>query len=166
MKEQNIPVGIYEREIYIARIVDGEIKGFDVLRPVTADTLEQYREPSEIREYIREDWKEAVRCDRTEDSLDEYVDEVMSEYDLDEEEEMYPGKDESGLEFVTFEERDEADKFMEETYGHEIGTWECSGWYAPVSSWKGEQEFNGFDYIFNNSLARKWAKKYTDSVER
>ena len=154
-----VPVGIYDKEIFIANLENDKICGFDVLRPVTAEQLDRLREPDEIREYLREDWKLAVQGDHTESSLDEYVEECMDEYDLDENEEMYPGKDESGLENLSYDERDEADAFMEKEYDMTVGTWECSGWYAPTSTFS-NRTYEGFDYVFDNTEAKKLAKTW------
>jgi hypothetical protein len=163
MKRKFVPVGIFGKEIFIANLENGKIRGFDVLRPVTEEQLETLRDPDNIKDYLREDWKLAVQNDATESSLDDFVDEAVQEYDLDENEEMYPGKDESGLENLTIDERDQADAFMENEYDMTIGTWESSGWYAPTSTF-GKEKYNGFDYVFDtpeaHELADTWQNLY------
>lgn len=164
-KERYVPVGIFDKEIYLARLEDGKLTGsFDVLRYVTQERLEKYRDPDNIRDYLKEDWKAAVQKDMTEDSLDDFVDEAMQEYDLDDNEEMYPGKDESGMENLGYNERDEADDFIQKKYGEEVGTWEFAGWYAPVNSFT-KRTFRRFDYVFKNKEAKRLAEEYLDSLE-
>lgn len=164
--EKHIVVGIYRQEIFIAAVENGEIKHWDVLRPVSASRLESLRSEDEIKEYCRELWVAAVRAGATEQSLDEYVEDVIAECEMDENEEMYPGKDESDCEFLLPELREEADAYMLEKEGVEIGTWESSGGYAPNAHWYTKApEFKKWDYVFNNTEAKKIAKMFVESLK-
>lgn len=161
---QNIPVGIYNKEIYIARIEDGVMAtSFDVIRPVSVETLEYLRDRYKREDEYKDLWKQAVAADNTEEGFSDWLDSVWDEeYDEDDEED-YPGKDSSDVDLISEKERTEADDFLK-TKGIEVGTWESSGWYAPVSFSK-SKVFNGWDYVFDNPEARKWAKRYADSVK-
>ena len=164
--EKHIVTGIYNKEIFIAVIEDGKIRGWDVLRPVSTEDLEKRRDPSEIKEYCRDLWKEAVRAGVTEDSLDDYVDAVIAESDMDDNEEMYPGKDESDCDYLIPDIREEADTYMSEEEGIEIGTWESSGCYEPSTHWFGrETPFQKWDYVFKSKDAQKYAKQYEESLK-
>lgn len=161
--EKHIVVGIYNQEIFIAVVENGKIKHWDVLRPVSADRLESLRDETEIKEYCRDLWIEAVRAGATEQGLDEYIEDIIAECEMDKNEEMYPCKDESDCEYLLPELREEADTYMLEEEGEEIGTWESSGCYAP--SWN-SKNFEKWDYIFNNAEAQKFAKMYVDSLKK
>lgn len=77
MREQHIPVGISDREIYIALVVDGEFKHFDgVLRPVSVEQLDYLRDMYERRDEYKDLWKEAVSADATEMGLDDWLEEI------------------------------------------------------------------------------------------
>jgi len=156
-------IGIYNDEIFL---VEGN--GFNnlhrnyygdpvfcVLRPVSKPMLSSLREEDEIKEYVRDLWKEAVRCGDYEGSLDDYVEDVIAESGMDDDDEMFPGKDESWLDALTDEMREQADKFIKEHSGYEVGTWEASGCYAPDS------EFKGFDFVFDTPEAKEIAETYT-----
>ena len=166
---KHIPVGIFDDEIFIAELTnEGKIRGFDVLRPVTPSELESYRDPDDddTRDHYKELWQMAVAGGSYEGSLSDYIEEDFNEYDLDDDEEMWPGKDESGLEYLTEEAREEADRFMDEERDITIGTWECSGWFPPTSakyrSEDGEfkDRFEKWDFIFDNDEARRLAKEW------
>ena len=87
-------VGIYNNEIFIANFnEDGSIYGFDVLRPITTSQLKCFRDESEIKEYVRDLWAEAVRSGHYEGSLDDYTQETIDNTDFDDEE-NFPFKDE------------------------------------------------------------------------
>ena len=160
---QNIPLGIYNNEIFIARIEDGVLANFDVLRPVSTEQLDYLRDKYERTDEYKYLWKEAVRCDRTELGLEEWLDDIWEdEYDEDDEED-FPGKDSSFLDYLSEEDREAADKFLE-TQGTEVGTWEASGCFAPANKFR-DEVFTGWQLVFDNDEARKWAKKYADSVK-
>lgn len=165
--EKHIVTGIYNREIFIARVQDNGKVYWDVLRHVSKSDLEDRRNPDEIKEYCRDLWKEAVRAGATEQSLDDYVDEVISESDMDDNEEMYPGKDESDCEYLTPDLREEADTFMLEHEGIEIGTWESSGCYEPNTHWcSTDKSFKNWDYVFSTPEAKKQAAAYVKSLKK
>lgn len=165
MKE-GIPVGIYNGEIYIAdtehdgtvrRGCDGRIC-FTTLRPVSADALENLRNPDARREEYKDFWKEAVKSGATEEGFEEWLDGVWEdEFDEDDEED-YPGKDPSGVDVLSEEERKAADAFLE-SQGMDVATWECAGGYPPTfacyDSRDGEwrNRFVRWDYVFDSSEA-------------
>lgn len=106
-------IGIYEEEIFLVegndinnvhRGIDGK-PVFCVLRPVSKEQLEDYRDDDEIREEVRE----------------------------------------------------QADNFIKENCGYEVGTWEASGCYEPAY----RREFNGFDFVFPTPEAQAFAEAYT-----
>ena len=162
--ERSIPVGIFERELFIARVRGEEIINFDVLRYVTESQLEAFRDFDNIREYCRDLWVEAVRAGNTEESLDDFTQSVIDDTDMDDEE-NYPFKDGSNTEKVSEEQYEQANKFIEEQYDDIVGTWEASGWYSPVSSFN-KRKFSGWDFIFEDENAQKFAKIYQKMVER
>ena len=162
---QNIPVGIYNNEIFIARIEDGVLAGFDVLRLVSTEQLDYLRDKYERTDEYKYLWKEAVKNDKTELGLDDWLDSIWEdEYDEDDEED-FPGKDSSFLDYLSEEDRKAADEYLE-TLGIEVGTWEASGCYAPVNYFRKENNvFTGWQFVFDNDEARKWAERYADSVK-
>jgi len=161
--EKSIPVGIFERELFIARVRGEEIINFDVLRYVTESQLEDLRDFDNIREHCRDLWVEAVRAGDTEESLDDFTQSVIDDTDMDDEE-NYPFKDDSDTDKVSEEQYEQANKFIEEQYDDIVGTWESSGWYCPGSFNKGK--FSGWDFIFEDENAQKFAKIYQKMVER
>ena len=156
-------VGIYNQEIFIANFnEDGSIMGFDVLRPVTKDMLEELRYVDSYKPYCEDLWIEAVRNGNYEGSLEEYAQELIDEADVDNDEESFPGKDESGLEYLTLNERNDADEFLLDEYDIEVGTWESSGWYDPTHKVYHEDgwysDFKKFDLVFDLQLATQYYK--------
>lgn len=115
-------VGIYNKEIFIANFnEDGKIIGFDVLRPVTQEMLDDLRNAGTY--------------------------------------EAFPCEDESGLEYLTENEIKQADNFLLDTEDIEVGTWECSGWYAPTDTYHEDGcDFKKFDYVFDLKLAKQYYK--------
>ena len=177
---QRIPVGIYEKEIFIAKVRDGKMamnycgsRYFcDVLRPVSTDMLETLRDPDSRRDEYKDLWKEAVYAGTTEDGLDDWLEEVWEEEMDEDDPESYPCKDDSGCEYLTEDFRKEADDFLLKHEDIEVGTWECSGSYNPTSAgydhetgeWR--SKFKKFDYVFNNPLSKAIAKEYVDSLNK
>ena len=161
MKEKHLPVGIFNNEIYIAKIEDGKFKYFDgVLRPVTTDQLDELRDPDERREEYKEFWKQAVAANATEESFDDWFEMLWAEeYDEDDPED-FPGKDASDVAYLSDEDRLKADWFLGLS-GIEVGTWESAGSYSPRSSFC--KDFKHFDYVFMNPDAERIAKEYEDS---
>lgn len=156
---KNVPVGIYNNEIFIARIEDGVMaSSFDLIRPVSVESLEYLRDRYEREDEYKDFWKQAVAADRTEESFSDWFDSVWDEEYDESDEEDFPGKDNSVVDLISEEERAEADNFLK-TKGIEVGTWESSGRYSPGNFHTGN-EFHGWDYVFDNPEARKWAEKY------
>ena len=157
-------VGIYNNEIFIANFsYDGNInKGFNVLRPVTKEMLEELRDVDSYKPYCKDLWIEAVRHNNYEGSLEEYAQELIDEADVDNDEEAFPNKDESGLEYLTDNERRDADNFLDTHCGIKVGTWECCGWYEPDIERYHEDgwysDFKKFDYVFDVQLAAQYYK--------
>ena len=155
-------IGIYNDEIFLVEgtNINDVHRGCDkkpifcVLRPVSKSMLESLRDEDEIKENVRDLWKEAVRGGDYEGSLDDYVADVIAESGMDDDDEMFPFKDESWLYELTDEMREQADKFIKEHSGYEVGTWEASGCYAPDS------DFKGFDFVFHTNEAQEFAEAY------
>ena len=180
MKEQNIPVGIYNNEVFIAKVEDGKFaKDYygdphfsGVIRPVSSDMLETLRNPDERRDEYKDFWKQAVQAGATEESFDEWLEEVWDEEMDEDDPESFPGKDESDCEYLTEDFRKEADNFLLEHEDFEVGTWESAGSYSPnherYNSETGEwsSDFKKFDYVFNNPLSKALAKEYIASLKK
>lgn len=124
-------IGIYNQEIFIE-----QGSGYGVLRVVPKDVLEDLRSVECLINYGEDDlWRQAVAAGQTELGLREWLEEAIDELEDDED---FFCKDDSYLEYLSEEQREAADKYMLDTYGIEVGTWECSGWYMP----EGECEFD------------------------
>lgn len=55
---KNVPVGIYNNEIFIARIEDGVMaSSFDVIRPVSVESLEYLRDRYKREDEYKDFWK-------------------------------------------------------------------------------------------------------------
>ena len=163
MPRQPKAVGIYNKEIFIANFEeDGSIRGFDVLRPVTKEMLDDLRDAGTYKDYCKDLWKCAVQQDTTELGLEDFAQELIDEADVDNDEESFPCKDESGLEYLTENERKQADKFLLDEYDIEVGTWECSGSFPPTHDVYHEDgwysDFKKFDYVFDLQLATQYYK--------
>lgn len=161
-KEKSIPVGIFNKEIFIARIKDGKILNFDVLRYVTESQLDDYRNFDDIREHCRELWIEAVKAGQTEESLDDFTDSIISDTDMDDEE-NYPFKDSSDTDKVSDEQYEQANAFIKEEYDDTVGTWESAGCYHPAGFFS--PAFHTWDFVFEDEEAQKYAKLYEKSVK-
>ena len=155
-------IGIYNDEIFLVEgnDINNLHRGYDgkpifcVLRPVSKSMLETLRDEDEIKEDVRDIWKEAVMGGHYEGSLDDYVADVIAECKMYDDDEMFPFKDESWLDELTDEMRKQADKFIKEHSGYKVGTWEASGCYEPDS------DFNGFDFVFPTNEAKEFAEAY------
>ncbi len=152
-------VGIYEREIFIAEVEDGKFVRFtDVLRPITASMLEDLRDAETYKDYCEDLWKCAVNNGTTELGLLDFAQECIDDADVDNDDEAFPFKDDSGLQYLDDEERKLADEFLLEHDSIEVGTWECSGMYAPNSFDKDTDKFKKFDFVFDKELAKQFYK--------
>jgi hypothetical protein len=180
MKEQHIPVGIYKNEIFIAEVKDGKFtKNYygdprfsGVLRPVSSDMLETLRNPDERRGEYKDLWKQAVQAGSTEDSFEDWLEEVWSEEMDEDDPESFPGKDDSDCEYLTEDFRKEADDFLLEHENIEVGTWESAGSYSPDTkrydseTGRWASNFKKFDYVFSNPLSKALAKEYVASLKK
>ena len=101
MKEKAVPVGIFQKEIFIALYRDGKLYRFDVIRPVEANVLEELRDPDSYQKYCEDLWKGAVQAGATRLGLREYAEQCIDEADCLNDDEAFPGKDESGCENLT-----------------------------------------------------------------
>ena len=162
--EQHIVTGIYNKEIFIACVEDGKVKKWDVIRPVSAYLLAELRDPDTYKEYCRDLWKDAVHSGNTELGLQEFAQECIDEADVDNDDEAFPYKDDSDCQYLIDELREEADTFLEENEGFEVGTWESAGCYAPASF--GDGAFTGWDYVFSTPEAKKMAKAFVKSMKK
>ena len=162
MRNDKKVVGIYNQEIFIADLnADGSLRrGIDghpifcVLRAVSTDDLESYRDEDEIREYARELWQGAVAAGNYDGSLSDYAEEIIAECNMEDDEEAYPWKDDSWCYVLEDDDvRERADAFLEENDGIEVGTWEASGFYAP------DKNFKGFEYVFDEEIAKEYEKE-------
>ena len=166
-----VPVGIYNNEIFIAEITDGKMNSsFHVLRPVTKNQLDTLRDKYDREDEYLENWKQAVAADLTTQGFNEWFEDVWDEEFDEDDEEDFPGKDSGCLDYLGETDRQAADDYMNaelEDEGEEIGTWEDSGWYAPVNSFRNDSApWHGWDFVFDNKEAKHWAKVYEKSIEK
>lgn len=105
---------------------------YNVIRPVSQSDLDYFRSDEGIRNYIREIWKSAVMGDRTEQSLDEYIQDCMNEVDTGDDE-AYINKDTTFCDIFEYYPglREAVDKIVAEDLGEPVGTWESAGFYHP-----------------------------------
>ena len=137
---RNIALGMgKDGQIYAIRVDEsgkpiwnplGYSTSCDVIRPVSRERLQELREDTEL---YREEWKLAVKDDRTDESLDDFVDSLLADYPGDE---NFPYKDESYVDDIIGDgdsqvSRETADRDAEELTGEPVGTWESSGWFGP-----------------------------------
>ena len=168
MKEQYIPVGIYDKEIFIMRLEDGKPHCgvdnkpcFGVIRPVEDSNLDYLRNQCEREDEYKNFWKEAVAADATEESFQDWYDSVWEEEFDEDDPEDFPGKDSSDCQYLDEEKRLAADNFLYNEYGMRVGTWESAGSYSPSGFRK--EPFTGWDYVFNDPLSEKLAKDYEEA---
>ena len=147
-------VGIYDKEIFIAELDDkGNFVRFSgVLRPVTKEMLEELRDVDTYKEYCRDLWQCAVQSGDTELGLEDFAQEQLDDAGIDDDEEAFPGKDDSDTQYLTEEERAIADDFLFLNNDVEVGTWESSGMYPPDM----DNDFKKFDYTFDKKLAKQY----------
>lgn len=169
MSKKPKAVGIYDEEIFIANFNDdGTIRNFEVLRPVSAEMLSDLRDADTYKDYCEDLWRCAVQAGNTESGLLEFAQELIDVADCDNDDEAFPLKDDSGLEYLTPEEREAADNFLQEEYGIEVGTWESSGSFPPtmeVCIGRNEKDepiwgtnFKKFDFVFDFDIAEQYYK--------
>ena len=114
--------------------------------------LEELRDVDTYKEYCRDLWQCAVQTGNTELGLEDFAQEQLDDAGIDDDEEAFPGKDDSDTQYLTEEERAIADDFLLEHDDVEVGTWECSGMYPPNM----DNDFKKFDYIFDKKLAKQY----------
>ncbi len=157
MVRKHKAVGIYDKEIFIASFDEnGNIEGFDVLRHVTAEMLSDLCDAGTYKDYCEDLWRSAVMAGSTELGLEDFAQELIDEADCDGDDEAFPLKDYSGLQYLEDEERKAADEFLLDTYGIEVGTWESAGSYLPCAFT--EDKFEKFDFVFDQELAEAYYK--------
>lgn len=121
-----------------------------VIRPVTRETLDYYRDDMDS---VKDIWKDAVANDKTEDSLEDYFESLLPDCEsvFSTNDEAWPFKDESFCEDLLIDMDNPTvktyfliadnlrqcveDAIMEnpdiKTPNGEIATWECAGWFPP-----------------------------------
>lgn len=173
MKEQHIPVGIFHGEIFIVTIEDGKlhvgIDGkpcFDVLRPVSEDALEKYRDMSYREDEYLDAWKEAVAHGRTLEGFDDWFEDLWEEEFDESDPEDFPGKDDSFTDYLTEDFRLVADGIIKARMGIDVGTWEASGCYPPDTNAIHGNIFRDWDYVFEAPLSKKYAKEFAKKYGR
>lgn len=171
MREKHIPVGIYNNEVFIATIENGKVhRGidgkpvFDVIRPVTAEMLENLRDIDYCRDEYRDEWKDAVAANATEEGFDDWLEGLWDEEFDEDDEESFPSKDDSFTEYLTGQDRLDAEAFLENNGHPTIGTWEASGSFPPTFETCHEDgwysDFKGFDYVFRSPEAEEIARDF------
>ena len=112
MREQHIPVGIYDTEIFIIRLVDGKpycgIDNkpiFDVIRPVEDSDLDYLRNQDKRADEYKDFWKQAVAAGDTEESFQDWYDSLWEEEFDEDDPEDFPGKDDSDCQYLDEEKR-------------------------------------------------------------
>lgn len=76
-------VGRIEDRYYVCDYVFADKKGFQgatasVLRPVGINEYEEAQQPENLKEYFQELWQEAVKAGTTEESLQDYAEEIYA----------------------------------------------------------------------------------------
>lgn len=149
-------VGIYGREVYISE--NGNVEQFSVIRPVSQELLEELHDVEYWKKNYRYWWVDAAKEGRTDDSLEDFFQKMIDEEDNGDD--VYIGKDNSDCEVLELDDelRAKCDRFILETTGMEVGTWEAAGCYSPMK-W-GEativDRFIRFDLVLDEELARKY----------
>ena len=178
MKEKHIPVGIYNNEVFIAEFEDGKLRVgidkkpiFGVLRPVSAEQLESYRDSYQREDEYKDLWREAVRAEQTEEGFDDWFEDVWSEEFDEDDPEDFPGRDVSDTEYLVDDDRLKADQFLS-TKGIDVASYTCGGSYSPATkvyhrdtdSWY--SDFKEWDYVFPSKEAEKIAADFVRKFAR
>lgn len=140
------PIGIYKGELFLK---EDNHSNMCVLRYITKDDLEYRRTYTGTREFVEDIWREDVYNNGVTCSLDEYVEIVMNNEIIDDED--FVGKDDSWCCVFDYYDnlRTLVDKFILDEYSEEVGTWEASGCYTP---------HNKFEFVINEKLAEEYYK--------
>lgn len=115
----NMVVGVKDGEIYLLNGIFDHGNGFkgatgSILRPVTADEVEERRDLEYVKDVYGYLWQEAVADGSTEISLNEYIEDIIFYCDG-----HFPGHDDSDIEHLD-------DDFIS-TYFPDAETFECVG---------------------------------------
>lgn len=152
-------VGFYKGELYISE--NGNVNSFDVIRPVSAELLEQLHDLDYWKENYRYWWIDAVRAGKTDESLEEFFQSLMDEEDNGCEE--FIGKDSSDCDVFDYDDklRKKCDAYIEKLTGKAVGTWESGGFYSPMKRETGpDGEYKATYQRFDKVLDKKLAQKY------
>lgn len=143
------PIGIYKGELYLVEDDFNGTHNMYVLRYITIDDLAYNQSFTGSREFLEDIWRENVYNNGVTCSLDEYVEMVMNDEIIDDED--FVGKDDSWCDVFDYHDnlRTLVDKFILDEYGDEVGTWEASGFYTPKTK---------FDFVINDELAELYYK--------
>lgn len=130
-------IGISGGELFIVDCVN-RLYGnpvYDVVRPVSKPMLRELRGEDyfSAKEQYCDSWVEAVRGGYTDQSLDEFIDQLMIDSGVNDDEEAFPYKDDSFCECFDYNEglREWADDCIADIDGTQVGTWEASGCFPP-----------------------------------
>ena len=143
------PIGIYKGELYLVEDDFNGTHNMCVLRYITKDDLYYNQSFTGAREFLEDIWRENVYNNGVTCSLDEYVEMVMNDEIIDDED--FVGKDDSWCDVFDYTEnlRKMVDDYIFEEYNDEVGTWEASGCYTPKAK---------FDFVINEELAELYYK--------
>lgn len=143
------PIGIYKGELYLVEDDFNGTHNMYVLRYITIDDLAYNQSFTGSREFLEDIWREDVYNNGVTCSLDEYVEMVMNDEIIDDED--FVGKDDSWCDVFDYTEnlRKMVDDYIFEEYNDEVGTWEASGFYTPKAK---------FDFVINEELAELYYK--------
>lgn len=140
------PIGIYKGELFLK---EDNHSNMCVLRYMTKEDLEYWRSYEGVKEFVEDIWREDVYNNGVTCSLDEYVEIVMNNEIIDDED--FVGKDDSWCCVFDYYDnlRTLVDKFILDEYDEEVGTWEASGCYTPKAK---------FEFVINEKLAEEYYK--------
>lgn len=140
------PIGIYKGELFLK---EDKHSNMCVVRYITKDDLDYRRSYTGTREFVEDIWREDVYNNGVTCSLDEYVEMVMNNEIIDDED--FVGKDDSWCCVFDYYDnlRTLVDKFILDEYDEEVGTWEASGCYTPKAK---------FDFVIDEKLAEEYYK--------
>lgn len=150
-------VGILNGEVYG---VEDEKVGCDgifcfcVIRPVSKEQFEDYKDIHFWMDNEREYWVDAVRCEKTDLGLEDYFKELLKEHEGNED---FLLKDDSFTDMLD-EDSDlygEVVDYIQKDLDIEVATFECSGLYPPKEYGK----YKRFDKVLNWDLAIKYYKQ-------
>ena len=140
-------IGVVDDDVFISNTTSSMY----VIRPVTKSALESLRSIEGLKDYgYKELWQNAVMGDATELGFDDYLQELLDDSDILNDEESFPNKDYSFTQYLDDESRKIVEDYLYEKTGKEIGTWECSGIFTPTRK---------FDLVINQQLANEFYKK-------